>query len=223
MESETCAFSCKFFTILESRMEEKIVKAYISEKFSKENSGHNLDHILRVVENTKVIGKEENLSKEELNRGIFLAYLHEMLDHKLIENEKLAKDNLKELLLSWQVKEAEIPQWIQDIQSISFSKRTKENKVPQYVRVVQDADLLEAIGAMGIIRTITYGAVKNRVLYDEKTAGVKNSSTIQHFYDKLLKIPDYLSTSSGKRYGKKRMEIMEEFLEAFHEEWRGLK
>lgn len=211
------------FYVSEGMMEEEIVKAYITEKFANENSGHDLKHILRVVENARVIGVKEKLSEEELKHSILLAYLHEMMDHKLVKNQEDAKTNLKHLLLSWGVKENEIPQWIADIKSISFTNRTPENDVPLYVLVVQDADLLEAIGAMGIIRTITYGAVKNRVLYDEQTAGIKNSSTIQHFYDKLLKIPDYLTTSTGKAYGEKRMKIMKEFLDAFHKEWRGLE
>lgn len=200
---------------------EEILRKYIEEKYQGETSGHNTQHIFKVVENTRFLGQAEKLSSEELEKALIVAYLHEELDHKLVDSQEIALENLKIQLVKWHFKEpGEI---IRGIEAVSFSKRTAENKVPFYIKVVQDADLLEAIGAMGIIRTITFGAVKNRVLYDPLTKGIPNSSTIQHFDDKLLKIPDYLSTATGQKQGQKRMKIMTEFLDAFYEEWEGLQ
>lgn len=199
----------------------KEVEAWVASFFASDNSGHDLAHILRVVSNSQKIGELEGLTPAELHDARLLAYLHEMLDKKFFPDADLAHQQLVTQLTKWNIVGEEQEKLITSIGQISFSKRLPDNPVSLIVKVVQDADLLEAIGAIGIARTFMYGATRNTPIYDEKKAGVPNSSIIQHFYDKLLKISGLMSTAGGQKLAEKPQAFMESFLEEFYREWEG--
>ncbi|WP_071131468.1 HD domain-containing protein [Enterococcus timonensis] len=202
-------------------MEEVAVKQWVADFFSDDHSGHDLDHIERVVKTATYLAKEERLSAEEITNIRLLAYLHEMLDHKFFPDQNAAEKNLETFLNEQGVGLVSQMVWAEAISQISFSKRGDNNDVPFWVKIVQDADLLDAIGAIGIARTFMYGATRGSKMYDPISAGVKDSSIIQHFYDKLLTIIDLLETDAAKKLGAKRQMMMEDFLQAFYEEWEG--
>lgn len=202
-------------------MEEKIVLEFVENYFAKDQSGHGMDHILRVVRTATYISEKENISTAETKKIRLLALLHEMLDGKFFPDKQAATTTLRTFLTQQGNSDTQCKAWIEAIGSISFSKRTPENQVPFWVKVVQDADLLDAIGAIGIGRTFMYGATHGSKMYDAKKAGIKDSSILQHFDDKLLKIPDLLSTKTGFELGQERKKIMTDFITAFVKEWEG--
>lgn len=202
-------------------MKKEEVGSFVESFFENDHTGHGLDHLHRVVKMSQFLAQEEGMSPLEKENIYFLAWLHEMLDKKFFPNETLAKEQLTAFFKTQGLSEEEEKFWIKNIQGISFSKRTEENNFPLWVKIVQDADLLDAIGAIGIGRTFMYGATHGSLMYDPQKAGIKDSSILQHFDDKLLKIPDLLSTSAGKEIGQERKQIMLDFLKAFKKEWEG--
>lgn len=203
------------------QLEEARVLTYVASYFAKDASGHGLDHILRVAKMATYISEKEKVSLVEKKKVRLLALLHEMLDGKFFPNPLEAETNLRNFLIQQGNTPEACQEWIQAVAAISFSKRSLKNEVPFWVKIVQDADLLDAIGAIGIGRTFMYGAIHGSKMYDEKKVGVKDSSILQHFDDKLLKIPDLLSTKTGFSLGQERKKIMVDFIAAFLKEWEG--
>lgn len=179
------------------------IKAYISIKFQKDKSGHDLAHMDRVRNYARMLAVSEGLDSflPEV-----IALCHDICDHKLTEDEEGCQKELLSFLskLGFSLKETETIQ--KAIHAISFSKGLKaESKLEQ---VVQDADRLDAIGAMGIIRALQYGFSKNRDL----------SLTIQHFDDKLFKIKDLLHTRLAKEIAEDKHVLMLAFYNQYQKE-----
>lgn len=192
---------------------EKLVKS----KYLEERTGHDWYHMNRVRNMALFLCEKEQLGDCFLVE--LMALLHDMRDTKLIKDQA-DLDFLKDWLIAQGLTEADTYQLIQDIDSISYSKG-KHSHLSIEAAIVQDADRLDAIGAIGIARAFTYGSSISQMMYlPENEANIINeSSTIQHFYDKLLLLKDSMNTNAAKELAEERHQFMLTFLQQFMKEW----
>ena len=163
------------------------------------------------------------------------ALLHDIADSKFHDgDETIGPKTARAFLESENVFEETINHVINIIENISFKGGNFENKFSsKELEIVQDADRLDAIGAIGIARTFNYGGFKNRALYNPSIAPNlnmskeeyknSNSPTLNHFYEKLLLLKDKMNTTTGKKIALERHQYMENFLSQFYAEWEGEK
>ncbi len=194
--------------------------------------GHDWFHILRVWNNAKLIAKNERVDKFVVELG---ALLHDIADSKFYNgDESIGPKVAREFLESEQVEETIIIHVEQIISNISYKGGNfNQTFTSPELNVVQDADRLDAIGAIGIARCFNYGGFKNRALYDPEIQPNLNMTkeeykksdapTINHFYEKLLLLKDKMNTSTGKKIAEERHQYMETFLQQFYNEWEGLQ
>ena len=195
--------------------------------FANESSGHDFWHTLRVYNVAKTIAEKEQCDMEIV---CLAALLHDFDDVK-ITNSTVALENAT----SW-LNENNYPQeridWIKEIiNTISF--KGVDTKTPETIegKIVQDADRLDAIGAIGIARTFAFGGSKGREIWNPNEQYIENmneqeyrnnkGNTINHFYEKLLKLKDLMNTDTAKNIAVQRHNYMNEFLKEFFEEWNG--
>lgn len=185
---------------------------YIKETFLREGTGHDYYHIERVVINSRKILQTEKADGFLVELA---AWLHDLGDHKLHNGVDKSEELINAFLNSLVVAQPIIDRVIEIVSQVSFSKGNRQSSIE--AEIVQDADRLDAIGAIGIARCFAYGGSKHRILYspDEKE---KESSSIQHFYDKLLKIKGLINTESAKLIAARRHSFMEEYLAEFYRE-----
>ncbi|MDO3694467.1 HD domain-containing protein [Wenyingzhuangia sp. chi5] len=205
--------------------------AFVKEQLHNAEGGHDWFHIERVYKNSLLIAKTEDCNLQIVSLG---ALLHDIADAKFNDGDetigpKVARDFLK----SQQVEEFVIEHVIKIIENISFKGgKERQNFSSKELEVVQDADRLDAIGAIGIARAFNYGGFKNRGMYDPEIKPnlnmtkeeYKNSKapTINHFYEKLLLLKDRMNTETGKSIAKERHQFMEIFLKQFYDEFNGV-
>jgi uncharacterized protein len=193
-------------------------------------SGHDWFHIERVWKLSKQIAQTEEVNMFVVELG---ALLHDIADPKFHNgDETIGPLTARTFLESIHVDEGVIEHVIQIINNISFKVQFdgQRFKSPE-LDVIQDADRLEAIGAIGIARAFNYGGFKNRIIYDPAIApnlqqskeAYKNSTapTINHFYEKLLLLKDKMNTKTGKIMAEQRHAFMLQYLEQFYAEWEG--
>ena len=205
---------------------------FVKKKLENAESGHDWFHIERVYKNALLIAKNETCDQSIVQLG---ALLHDIADSKFHDgDETIGPKTAKNFLELQNVSQDIISQVIFIIENISFKGGNFDrNKSTIELEIVQDADRLDAIGAIGIARTFNYGGFKNRQIYNpEIPPNLKmtkeeyknsNSPTINHFYEKLLLLKDKMNTETGKKIAQKRHEFMETFLEQFYYEWNGEK
>lgn len=205
---------------------------FVKEKHTGESSGHDWWHIYRVWKNVQHISKSENVDLFVVEMA---ALLHDIADWKFYGGDELAGARAaREWLVSLEV-DSNIVDHVCDIIATSSFKGagvTGEMKTLEG-KVLQDADWLDAIGAVGIARTFAYGGFKNRIIYDPnikpefhtsaKAYNTNVSPTINHFYEKLLLLKDRLNTETAKKIAEGRHVYMEEYLKQFFAEWEGEK
>jgi uncharacterized protein len=217
-------------------MNEKMVidktKDFVRAKLEGEGSGHDWWHIVRVYNTAKYIGEKENA---DLFIVELAALLHDIADWKFHkDNVNLGSEITEQWLKSLEVPEDKIQQVTQIIKTLSFKGGTVDSTQHSIEgKVVQDADRLDAIGAIGIARTFAYGGFINREMYnpEKKPQSYNNfeeyknaeDTTINHFYEKLLLLKDLMNTEAAKNMAVERHEYMENFLNEFYSEWEGLK
>ncbi len=200
-------------------------KDFVKEKLYGEGSGHDWFHIERVYNLSKFIAEKENA---DLFIVEMTSLLHDIDDWKFSNDTNTT--TTENFLASISVPKNDINKIISIIKTMSFKGGvvdSTQNSIEG--KVVQDSDRLDAIGAIGIARTFAYGGSKGRQIYDpsinpiEFTSleQVKNSEnhTVNHFYEKLLKLKDLMNTNTAKEIAEKRHKFMENFLEEFYSEW----
>ena len=204
-------------------------KEFVKMKLEGEGSGHDWWHIVRVFNNALDITKKEKLIYEG-NIDIFVvelgALLHDIADHKFGYTDEDRKNIITDFLLELGVQNEIIDHVVYIVNNISFKGGENKHKMETIEgEIVQDADRLDAIGAIGIGRTFAYGGYKKRVMYDpDCELDIKDKEdTISHFYEKLLLLKDKMNTKAGYEKAQNRHRVMEEFLENFHSEWKGEK
>src|SRR6187431_3755736 len=191
---------------------------FVKEKLAAAEGGHDWFHIQRVYKNALLIAKGETCDEVVVKLG---ALLHDIADSKFHDGDETVGPKIaREFLESNNVDEASIQHVINIIENISFKGGNTEKTFRSIeLDIVQDADRLDAIGAIGIARTFNYGGFKNRALYNPKIAPnlrmskeeYKNNEapTLNHFYEKLLLLKDKMNTETGKQIAKERHRYME--------------
>lgn len=205
---------------------------FVKVKLHNAEAGHDWFHMERVYKNSLLIAKHETCDLEIVKLG---ALLHDIADSKFNNgDETIGPKVARTFLESEKADENVIQHVIKIIENISFKGGNFEKTFNSIeLQIVQDADRLDAIGAIGIARTFNYGGFKNRQLYNPEIAPnfkmskeeYKNSEapTINHFYEKLLLLKDKMNTETGKKIAQERHKYMELFLEQFMAEWNGEK
>ncbi len=202
---------------------------YIKGEFSDDSSGHDWWHIHRVWRNAVAICEQENA---DLFIVQLAALLHDLDDWKFNDSDDETPLRARAWLEACSVDIPTADKVCGIITHISFKGAGVENKMNSLEGlIVQDADRLDAIGAIGIGRAFAYGGYKNRMMYDPQSPPqlhasfeeYKNSrsATINHFYEKLLLLKDMLNTPTARRIGEQRHAVMLRFLDQFMNEWEG--
>lgn len=183
--------------------------------FSGDASGHDMDHTLRVLRMARYIAREEGADLQTVQLA---ALLHDVDDRKISPDTCETLGRAREFLCSHHVEKEQADHILQIIASISFSSGKKPATLEG--KCVQDADRLDAMGAVGIARAFAYGGSKGRRMHDAE--GKTEWTTVSHFYEKLLRLEGLMNTETGRAMAHKRHEFMEQFLDVFHEEWSGI-
>jgi len=212
---------------------EEIIKntiAFVQETLKDAEGGHDWFHILRVLNNSKLIAATEEVDLLTVELG---ALLHDIADSKFHNGDETVGPKVARAFLSTQnLDEEVIVHVINIIENISFKGgNIRQSFHSKELAVVQDADRLDALGAIGIARAFNYGGFKGRALYNpEIEPNLKMSKeeykastapTINHFYEKLLLLKDLMNTESGRAIAEQRHKYMQGFLEQFYAEWNG--
>ena len=203
---------------------------YVEEVFKTDYSGHDYFHTLRVYKMATNIAIKENADLEIVQLA---ALLHDVDDVKLSPETYTNKDKARRFLLSNNVNETNIETICQIIDEISY--KGNDSVIPKTLegKCVQDADRLDAIGAIGIARAFAYGGNHNRVMYnpdispnlDMNAEEYRNhiSTTINHFYEKLFKLKDLMNTDMAKLIARDRERYMKDYISEFMDEWEGIR
>lgn len=183
----------------------KVIKDFVESKLKNEPTGHDYTHALRVFKNALKIMQFTSGDYDIVNASCLV---HDLIDHKLEEKFKATKDEIKEVLIKAKYSPKDVVAIFNIIENISYSKGGKPDTIEG--KIVQDADRLDALGAIGIARTFSFGGRLGRQIYSEEKNGM---SSVEHFYDKLLKLENLMNTGFAKGEAKKRTEYMREFLQ----------
>ena len=205
---------------------------FVKNELKDAEGGHDWFHIERVYKNALLISEEEKVDKTVVVLG---ALLHDIADSKFHDgDETVGPKKARQFLKAQNISEEIIEHVVKIIENVSFSGGNKTQRFhSKELDVVQDADRLDAVGAIGIARTFNYGGFKGRKLYDPEIEPnlnmtpaeykASNAPTINHFYEKLLLLKDRMNTETGRRIAEERHVFMETFLQQFYAEWEGMK
>lgn len=207
---------------------------FVKKTLQNAEGGHDWFHIERVYKNSLLISKSENVNEFIVALG---ALLHDIADAKFYDGDETVGPKMaRKFLESQHVENLIIEHVVNIINHISYKNSLNtlgEKWTSPELEVVQDADRLDAIGAIGIARCFNYGGFKNRTLYDPSILPNLNMTkeeykkskapTINHFYEKLLLLKDTMNTETGARIATVRHQFMEQYLEHFYAEWNGEK
>ena len=204
----------------------EMIKEDIKVLYKNESSGHDYDHSIRVLNNSLLINKKENCDEFIISLA---SLLHDVDDPKVFKTENYK--NARTILGKHNIEMDIINRVIDVISTISFKGDNSNRPNTIEGKVVQDADRLDAIGAIGIARAFTYGGYHQRKMYDPEILPrdkmsieeyrSSNGTTINHFYEKLLKLENTMNTESAKEIAKVRTEFLNEYLDRFIDEWNG--
>lgn len=206
--------------------------AFVKKELKNAEGGHDWFHIERVYKNAQLIAFEEDCDKLVV---YLAALLHDIADSKFHNgDETIGPKIAREFLNTQNINTESIDHVVSIIENISFKGgNIEKNFHSKELDIVQDADRLDAIGAIGIARTFNYGGYKNRAIYNPEIEPKLNMSkeeyknseapTINHFYEKLLLLKDKMNTKTGVKIAAQRHLFMEQFLFQFYDEWNGKK
>lgn len=207
-------------------------KSFVMTSLKDAEGGHDYFHIERVLNNALLINKQEGANEFIVALG---ALLHDIADYKFHNgNETIGPKTAEDFLQAQAVDPLIIAQVVKIIENVSFKGGNEKQKFhSKELDIIQDADRIDAVGAIGIARTFNYGGFKGRALYNpeikpnlsmtKKEYKASQAPTINHFYEKLLLLKDRMNTATGKKIAAERHQFMELFLEQFYAEWEGLR
>jgi uncharacterized protein len=214
---------------VDGRVNENIIKearSFVCSELEHDSSGHDWWHIYRVTNLAKYIAKNEGA---DLFVCELAALLHDIADEKLNENEEIGIAKVKQWLHRHNVNEEATTHVIEIISTMSFKGGNRPPMKSLEGMVVQDADRLDAIGAIGIARTFAFAGAFDELMYspdvpprdkltkEEYRSG--KSTAVNHFYEKLLKLKKLMNTESAQSIAEERHRFMEQFLQQFYNEW----
>lgn len=206
--------------------------SFVKEQLDGAEGGHDWFHIERVWKNALLIAESEDCDMTVVQLG---ALLHDIADSKFHDGDETVGPRIaRSFLQSQNAPEATIAHVVNIIDNISFKGGNFQKTFSSIeLDICQDADRLDALGAIGIARAFNYGGFKNRALYDpgikpdlnmsKETYKKSASPTLNHFYEKLLLLKDKMNTQTGTRIALERHDYMEGFLSQFYAEWQGIK
>ncbi len=204
------------------------IQEFVQEELAYETSGHDYTHIMRVVSLARTILKGESADEQLV---LVAAYLHDVSDDKVTTNPAAKRKAIVGKLTEIGYDEHFIGRVFEIIDHMSFSANLATHyQLPIEGKIVQDADRLDAIGAIGIARTFYFGGHFGEVMYDphimprtgmDKAEYRKRGTVINHFYEKLLKLKDQMNTATAKKIAEHRQQVMLDFLHEFMDEWNG--
>ncbi|NIK12062.1 HD domain-containing protein [Alkalibacillus almallahensis] len=200
---------------------------FVHRQLVSEGSGHDWWHIQRVVNNARQIADTVDIDKWIVEMA---ALLHDLIDDKVTHDVTGSRQDLMKWLEDQRVSEQQIDHIFAIIDTISF-KHGYKTLLSREAEVVQDADRLDAIGAIGIARSFTYAGSKGHLIHHPEESPRDNmtedeyryetNTAINHFYEKLLTLKEQMNTAEGYRMAEKRHQFMETYLEQFYAEWDG--
>lgn len=214
-------------------MEPSIIEntiTFVKETLEGAEGGHDWFHTERVYKNALLIASEEKVNMQVV---ALAALLHDIADSKFHNGDDTVGPNkANDFLKTQRISEKDRNHIVEIIANVSFKGgNTMKTMDSKELEIVQDADRLDALGAIGIARTFNYGGFKNRKLYDPrippqyqmtpKEYKGSNAPTLNHFYEKLLLLKDRMNTRKGKELAEARHQYMESFLSQFYAEWEG--
>lgn len=212
-------------------MDKKVVEEFVQKKLINDCSGHDFMHVQRVVNMALKLSNQVPASDKDI--VLLSAYLHDIIDEKVVVDVDKAKILLNEKLNQWNISSSKIGKIFEIIENISFSKNLeKKYELSIEGQIVQDADRIDAIGAIGIARAFYYGRHIGNPLHDTKFSARSNlteksyreeNTVINHFHEKLLKLEELMNTDIAKDIAKERTIFMRDFLKRFYQEWNGEK
>ena len=204
------------------------VEAFVRERLAGDSSGHDWWHIARVRALARAIAREEGADPFVCELA---ALLHDVADDKIAGDEEAGLQLVREWLAAHEVDALSAGHVMEIIASMSFGGGSRPPMRTLEGRVVQDADRLDAIGAIGVARAFAFGGTRGRTLWDPNDAPrryaskaeyrASDSSTINHFHEKLLLLKDRMNTAYGRRLAERRHQYMLDFLQEFSAEWEG--
>lgn len=184
--------------------------SFVEEKLGNEPSGHDYAHALRVLENARLISNTLDVDHDLI---FVSALVHDLIDDKLESQYRSSKEEVIELLQSVQCDESFIDRLFDIIEHMSFRKGEVLDSVEG--QLVQDADRLDALGAIGIARTFAFGGAKHRSILDHDD---NKETSVGHFYDKLFTLTDLMNSKEAKTEAENRTRFMKEFIEELQRE-----
>lgn len=205
------------------------IAEYVQNQLGADKTGHDFAHTQRVVNLAKNIVKSEPTADETI--VVTAAYLHDVIDDKLVDDTAAKQKEVQSQLRKLDYTSAQIAAVMDIITHMSFSSNLKHHySLSIEGQIVQDADRLDAIGAIGIARAMYFGGHFGDVLYDPKQAPRtdldkkhyrQHTTVINHFYEKLFKLADLMNTPVAKRLAQQRTAYMRNFVQEFKDEWHG--
>ena len=208
----------------------QVVRQYTQSQLADDQTGHGMDHIMRVVRMAKRIAEGEQMDPF---LPIVAAYLHDTIDEKLVANVDEAKRRVANFLVQHDFTSDQVQTVMDTISNISFA-HTLDGQVTlsPVAQVVRDADWLDAIGAIGIMRAIYYGGAHGEKIYDpaikprtkmnrREYRDLSHETIINHFSEKLFHIKDKLFTTTAKQIAVHRQQVMLDYVAEFKDEWNG--
>lgn len=218
--------------------EEIITKtaAMVKEKFQANGAGHDWWHIYRVWQMAKTIARGEELAGKEVDLfAVELgALLHDLGDYKFNNGKDVGVELSSEWLASLAVPETVISEILHIIENLGFKGGHDANKMQSSAgKIIQDADKLDGMGAIGVARCFAFGGSKGLLMHDPENPPKlnmtkeeymkSNGTSINHFYEKLLRLKEMMNTETARKLAQHRHEYLEEFLAEFYAEWEGEK
>ena len=198
----------------------QLTQLFVTEKLHGAEAGHDVSHAFRVYKNVLEIAKDEDCNELVVKVA---ALLHDIADAKFNNNnDEIGSVIATQFLTSINIQDSDIEAIVFIIKNISFHKG-KPEKMTKELAIVQDADRLDAIGAIGIARAFSYGGFMSRPFYDIAVApnspeSKENPNSINHFYEKLLLLKDMMNTDTAKKIAEQRHEFLEQYLQQFWSE-----
>jgi uncharacterized protein len=186
-------------------------KSFVKSRLGKEPTGHDYHHALRVYDMAMYlsVGKETDIEVIGL-----AALLHDLEDEKITSEKQIVEKFLKQE----EVSESKIKRIMNIIENMSFRDHLQGKSVITLEgKIVQDADRLDALGAIGIARTFSYGGNKSRMIYNNR---IDDETSVAHFYQKLFLLPELMNLDESRNIAEERVEFMRAFLNKFYEEWK---
>lgn len=206
------------------------IRGFVQKELGYETTGHDYTHIERVVSLAKLI-----LKGEDADEGLVIiaAYLHDVSDDKVTTNPQAKRKAIADELIGVGYDQDFVKKVFEIIDNMSYSANLKtHHKLSLEGQIVQDADRLDAIGAIGIARTFYFGGHFGEIMYNprimprtgmDKAEYRKRGTVINHFYEKLFKLKDQMNTPTAKKIAEHRQQVMRDFVAEFVDEWNGTK